>query len=309
MGLFSKKIYVCERCGKEYEKRIKPNENLCDDCRNKETNAKAELQKQIGGYCVYASEALYKSYTLEEMQEILKHRNELLDKFRFTDGISRAELMNASENYKKLSDEEATNILIRVSQSSVSNTIGAVYSDAFFVPTHYAGMIVDATDVFAVGMTSDYGLDGGNSEIILCAVFTNDPYVPFFPMIYIGKKGVFELTKSKKGREAVAALFENMCPNLKYPVCDLKVLKKTIKNEPVIKGSIEQKQMLDFISSASVGVGIFNTKQMHSNLFPESEAMLDSIGYIQAEQVHTILKMDKMLNRNYWNKQIARLSK
>lgn len=69
------------------------------------------------------------------------------------------------------------------------------------------------------------------------------------------------------------------------------------------------KQMMDFISSASTSSGIFNTKKMHSNLFPESEAIMDSIGYIQEEQVNTILKMDKMLNRNYWNKQIQRLSK
>jgi len=251
---------------------------------------------------------MYKSYTSEEMQEILKHRDALLEKFKFTDGISRAELMEASDNYRKLTDDEAANVLMRVAQSSVSNTMGSVYSDSFFAPTHYDGMIVDAEDVFAVGFTSDYKLDGGNSEIILCAVFTNDPYVPVFPMIYVGKMGFFEITKSKKGREGVKATFEGMCPNLTYPVCDLKELKKTIKNEGSVKGNIDQKQMLDFISSASVSSGIFNTKKMHSNLYPESAAMLDSIGYIQEEQVNTILKMDKMLNRNYWNKQIKRLS-
>jgi len=308
MGLFSKKTYVCEKCGKEYVKRINLNGTWCDDCLKAEVNAQAELEKHIGGYCDYASDVLYKSYSSEEMREILKHRNELLDKLRFDDGISRAELTNASDNYKKLSDEEAKDILIRLSNSTVSNTIGAVYSKDFFVPTDYANMIVDAEDVFAVGFTSDFKLEAGNKEVILCAVFTNDPYVPVFPMIYLGRKGFFEIAKSKKGRASVAASFDAVCPNLTYPVCDLKELKKTIKKDSDVRGNIEQKQILEFISWASNCMNLFNTKKMTSTLYSESAEMLDSIGYIQEDEINHILKMDKMFNRNYWNKQIQKLS-
>ena len=48
---------------------------------------------------------------------------------------------------------------------------------------------------------------------------------------YVGKTGFFELTKSKKGRASVNALFEAMCPNLTYPVGDIKQLKKQISQE------------------------------------------------------------------------------
>lgn len=309
MGLFSKKTYVCEKCGKQYEKRINLNGNLCDDCWNKEQNEKRALEASVRGYVDYASDVFFKSYSSDEMRDIIDHRDKILDKYQHEMGISRADLQNASDNYKALTDEQAAEVLVRVANSSVSSTMGAAYSGTFFVPTHYEGMIVDAEDVFAVGYTSDYKLSGGNSEVILCAGFTNDPYVPVFPMIYVGKIGLFAVTKSKKGREGVNALFESMCPNLTYPVGDIKQLKKAIKQDGTVKGKLESKFMLDQISNASVSTGIFDTKKMHSDLLPGSATMLDRIGFIQEEEVNKILKMDKMFNRNYWNKQIDRLSK
>lgn len=309
MGLFSKKKFLCEKCGKEFEKRLNLNGNLCDDCWNAEQNQKRALEASIKGYINYASDVFFKEYSSDEMRKIIDHRDEILDKFQHDGGITRVDLKNASDNYKTLTDEQAAEVLVRVANSSVSSTMGSAYSGEFFVPTHYEGMIVDAKDIFAVGYTSDYKLSGGNTEVILCAIFTNDPYVPVFPMIYVGKIGFFSVTKSKKGREGVNALFESMCPNLKYPVGDIKQLKKMIKQEETIKGNLESKFMLDQISNASVSSGIFDTKKMHSDLLPGSATMLDRIGYIQEEEVNQILKMDKMFNRNYWNKQIERLSK
>lgn len=309
MGLFSKKDYVCEKCGKAFSKRINLNGNLCDDCWNQEENEKRMLQESIRGYINYYSDVFFKSYTSDEMRKIIDHRDEILSKYQNSNGISRADLRNASDNYKKLTDDQAAEVLLRVSTSSVSSTMGAAYSGYFFVPTHYEGMIVDAEDVFAVGYTSDYKLQAGTSEVILCAVFTNDPYVPVFPMIYVGKTGFFELTKSKKGRASVSALFEAMCPNLTYQVGDLKQLKKQIKQEGMVKGNLDIKFVLDQISNASVSSGLFDTKKMHSELLSGSATMLDRIGYIQESEVNEILKMDKMFNRNYWEKQIKRLSK
>lgn len=106
--------------------------------------------------------------------------------------------MDASNNYKILTDEEAADVLIRTAKSSITSTLGAAFSKSFYIPTHYKGMIVDAKDVFAVGYTTASKVDVGNKEAILCAVFTNDPYVPVFGMIYGGEMGAFEVFKSKK---------------------------------------------------------------------------------------------------------------
>ena len=309
MGLFSKKTYTCEKCGRQYEKRFNLGGSLCNECWNQEQNAKRELEASIRGYIDYAHDVFYKQYSSEEMRQIIDHRDSILSRFKHDAGITRADLKNASDNYKSLTDDQVAEILVRVTRSSISSTMGAVYSKNFFAPTHYEGMIVDAKDVFAVGYTSDYKLDGGNSEVILCAVFTNDPYVPVFPMIYVGKIGFFSMTKSKKGREGVNALFETMCPNLTYPVGDIKQLKKTIKQEGLVKGNLDVKFMLDKINDASVSTGIFDTKKMHSDLLQGSADMLDKIGYIQESEINQILKMDKMFNRSFWNKQIERLSK
>lgn len=308
MGLFSKKTYVCEKCGKTYEKRINLNGNFCDACWEIELDLQEELRKEVGGYCDYATDAMYKDYTSEEMKPIIAHKNALLEKFKLTDGISRAELQQASDNYRKLTDEEAADVLVRTARTSMMNTIGAAYTDSFFVPTGYDDVIVDANNVFAVGFSSDTRLKAGTyNEVILCAVFTNDPYIPVFPMVYLGQKGLFELVKSKAGRASVAAEFESICPNLTYPVCDIKALTKTVKKEDDVRGNIEKKAMLDFLFSASVGNNIFNTKKMYSELSPKSAKMMESLGYLQNVQVEAILKMDKLLNRKYWTKQLSKL--
>ena len=53
---------------------------------------------------------------------------------------------------------------------------------------------------------------------------------------------------------------------------------------------------------------IFDTKKMYSNLHAGSAEILDANGYIQEHQINEILKMDKMFNRRYWQKQIKRLA-
>ena len=304
MGLFSKKTIVCERCGKEYQARITLGVHICDECLARESKKKDNVK----GYVDYASKMLWNSYSEEQLDAIAAHRDAILEKYRMTQGISRADLMNASDNYKKLTDDEAADVLMRMANSSVTATMGAAYSGYFFVPTAFEKTIVDAQDVFAVGYTSDYKLQDSKSEVILCAVFTNDPYIPVFPMIYVGKLGFFEIMKSKKGRQGVNALFEAMCPNLTYPVQDLKQLKKQIKADGSVKGNIDQKFMLDKISDASSSSGIFDTESMHSDLYPSSAEMLDAYGYIQETQINQIMKMDKMFNRKYWQKQIKRLA-
>lgn len=308
MGLFSKKKYTCSKCGKEFEKRINLNGSFCDDCYKKESDEKKSLLSQINGYNEYHKDLFFEDYSSEDMKKIIEHKNRLLEKFKISNGISKDELQNVSYNYHKLTDEEAIKVLERVSNSMVSVTLGSVYGKGFFIPSGYDNVIVDANDVFAVAYTSDYKLQSTTSEVILCAVFTNDPYIPVFPMIYLGKIGAFELTKSKKGRQSVEIEFNNMCHNLKYPVMDLKHLKKQIKQENCVNGNLELKFMLDRIFDASTSSGIFNTKKMTTSLLPGSNKMLEELGYIQQTDMSSILRMDKRSNQKYWLKQIDKFA-
>lgn len=303
MVFFSKKTVVCERCGKEYEVRISLGANICPECQAKQRKAEMAVQ----GYVDYARKMNLPDYTTEQLEQIVVHRQQIMEKYRMTQGISKAELMSASDNYKKLSDEQAFDVLIRMSRSTINTTIGAAYSGQFYCLSGFDQVVVDAQDVFAVGFKTTYGVQC-EGEAILCVVFTNDPYVPVFPVIYTGKLDFFEIWKSKKGREGVAQLFYDTCPNLTYQVQDLKQLKKQMKEGGAIKGNIDQKKVMEFISSAMSDSGIFNAKNLSTYMTFESEKLLNTYGYIEDTEINRILKMDKMFNRNYWNKQIKKLS-
>lgn len=301
------RTYVCEKCGKEFKKIINLYGNICRKCRDKEINDKIELERPIRGYASYYYDVFQKSYSTDEIPTIIEHRDGLIEKFRQPEGITRDELRWASDNYKQLTDEQAAEVIARALLSFITPEIGASHSRKFFCPNQYEKMIVDAEDIFAVGFTSDHRMQIESSEAILCAVFTNDPYVPVFPMVYVEKIGFFGITKSKKGRAAVASLFENICPNLTYPVEDIKQLKKQIKKEDVVKGKLSKEFMLEQIEKVSVGSGIFNTKKMRSDLDYYSAKMLEEMGYMKGTEISQILKLDKMFNRNFWSKHLKRL--
>lgn len=307
MGLFSKKTYICEKCGKEFQKRINLNGNFCDECFAKEMKEKEELEGYICGYVDYGLNVLAKEYSIDELREIAKRKENRVNFFRNKVEITKEELIEASENYKNLSDDYATMILAKAIDSTVNLTAGAVFKNCFFCPTTYFGTIVDARDVFAVGYISDYKMSSGDCDAILCAVFTDDPYIPVFPMVFYSEKKFFEFAKSKKGREYIENLFNDMCPCLTYPVCELKQLKKIIKEEGKVRGNIDIKFMLNRISDATYSSGMFNTKKTIEEIcFSPTTKMLNDMGYFLEGEVDTILHMDKRANNKFWNKLLER---
>lgn len=303
MGLFSKKTIVCERCRKEFQTRITLGIRICPECLEREAMKEANVK----GYVDYASVMLWDSYTEEQLDQIAAHRDRILEKYRMTEGISREELRKASDNYRELTDDQAADILVRVSNSYVNCTTGASYTDCLFFPSAYERTAVDVEDVFAVGLTDNYQVKVEGHEVIVCAVFTNDPYIPAFPLVYLGKRGMFELLKSKSGRATLERMFLDMCPNLQYPVQELGKLKKEIKSEDKVRGAIELNAMLDMIFSAQCGSGQFNVKKMKDELPAPTVELLDQYGYIPDADIFRIMRMDKFFNRNFWNKQKERL--
>lgn len=307
MGLFSKKTFVCERCGKKFEARVAMKPYLCDECRAKEAEQRAKVQ----GYLDVRSKYGYGSpdYELDELPKIDAYRQQIIDKFQNNDGITIPELDEAGANYRKLTDEQAFDIINRARLSMIECTAGSAYSQEFFVLTDYDRVIVDMSDVFAVGLTTAFNAgEDASQEAILCAIFTNDPYVPAFPMIYLGKIGFGSLIKSKKGREAVTALFTDLCPNLTYPVSDLKQLKKTVKAEDKVRGNIDKQWMLDKIDDASANSGIFKVKNMSSMLTDDTVVMLNNMGYVLDSHIAKLLRMDKTLAGHYWDKIFKKMS-
>lgn len=300
MGLFTKKTYTCRQCGKEYEARINLSGGLCKECSDK----REQDRKEISGYLEYGLKT-NRDYKEDVWKDIAMHRDGILEKYRDKGSITKEELMAAGENYKKLSEDEATDVYTRALRSCFTLTMGAASTFTFFCPTQYEGVVVDAEDVFAIGYCTSSIDAHATKEAILCAVFTNDPYIPVFAMLHQGDIGLFSL-KSKQGRQTIESVYAKMCPNLTYPVSELKQLKKMVKLEGS-KGKIDTDSMLRFISDASAGSGLFNVKAMTSSLTPAFRKKLESYGYIPAEEMLRLLRMDSMFGKSFWNKIAAKV--
>lgn len=304
MGLFSKKTVTCERCGKEYELRIDMGRHLCPECKAREE----EKRNQASGYISYGDIVLHTKYSEEQLDQIIAHREQVLEKYRVRDGITCEELQTASENYKKLTDDQAESVLHRMWNSQINVVYGAEFTTNFFVPIGYKNIVVDATDVFAIGYAHHYNFKfTDKAEPILCVFFTNDPYVPIFQMILGWKKKFLEV-ESEEGREYIQGYFGFACPNLTYPIQELNTLKKTIKKEDAVKGNIEKKFMLKQISDAAISTGLYDGTSLSNSTYQNDE-MLEAYGYITPARCDQILRMDSMFNRNYWVKQMRRLNK
>ena len=69
MGLFSKKMFVCEECGKEYEARFAILEKICSSCKEK----RGGLENEVLGYvnyalCGYGDKTIYGIKDLENIK-------------------------------------------------------------------------------------------------------------------------------------------------------------------------------------------------------------------------------------------------
>ncbi|MCR5782453.1 MAG: hypothetical protein K6G90_06905 [Clostridia bacterium] len=306
MGIFSKKTYVCECCGKEFEARSLLGRTLCNECEERELAKYAN----ISGYIEYSEKMKMPDYTEQQKEEIAEHRDAILEKYRLTQGISMSELRDARYNYSNLSDSEAADILMRSAKSAVSVTLGSGYTNDFFVPTKFSRTVIDTEDVFAVGLVSDYKSSVDGAEALMAVVFTNDPYIPAFPFYYLAKLGFFEVVRSKKGRAATSLFFESMCPNLTYPVMDLKKLKKQIKNEGAVRGNIAYDRMMDIIQDANVLSGIFNSSKNNSSIDIRTEKLLEEYGYIPEYEVMKNLELNERgFCGHFWRKQMKKLEK
>ena len=121
-----------------------------------------------------------------------------------------------------------------------------------------------------------------------------------------------EKPKNREGRKTlrrVSMLLKRMCPNLAYPVEDMKELKRIIRSEPLVRGSVDKAFMLEKLSEASLRLGIFDTTQMRAELPARSAAMLDAYGYIQDREIDGILRVEGGAGGRFWERQVNRIAR
>ena len=93
----------------------------------------------------------------------------------------------------------------KIQNANTEVMVGAALNNDMFILGGFEKVVVDIEDVFAVGYvkSGDFRYQVNGHEVVWCVVFTNDPYIPVFPMLFVLKKGLMDLTKSKKGREVL----------------------------------------------------------------------------------------------------------
>lgn len=243
MGLFSKKELICKKCGKVYISRIDLYDGLCGDCYLREEEQSRKLQAEVAGYSLYQKVFKHKTYTTDEMHQIIAHRSAILEKYS-KEGV------------------------IAVTMNGASVALGR-----FFCPNGFDGTIVDADDVFAIAISAYNNTYSAFEEMFQTTLFTNDPYIPAFSLLWVARKKLFEL-KGKKDRETVKELLSDKCRNLTYPVADIGVLEKIIKKDKTVHGAIDIETMIKICDDALLNQGVFKDTYVNALEIPPQTASL-----------------------------------
>ena len=137
--------------------------------------------------------------------------------------------------------------------------------------------------------------------------FTNDPNVPVLQKLYLAKKGFWDITKSKKGREGVDIEVMSTCENLVYPIMDLENLKNQIMEDGEVNGNIDYKVMLSYIKDAIKEKGFFDPEKMDDVIDLDILNMLESYGYVLSDDIINLLNLNGIFEGKFWRKHIENL--
>ncbi|MBQ7766306.1 MAG: hypothetical protein IJ397_05645 [Lachnospiraceae bacterium] len=252
-------------------------------------------------------------YTQEQLQEIDAHRREILERYRNPYAITRQEIEWAANNYKNLNEPQIIDILTRYGETAMRSADGLDFNRnaTLFSLTTFPGVIIDYEDVFAIGLVSNVKVNKRNTrtDTVVCVMFTNDPYIPVFPIWYRYDLKLNEMMYSQQARIDIANAYQAVCPNLTYPITEVKELKKIIAQEPNIKGNISKEQMEKYLTDADYCSGIFDTSEYECYVNYSVEDLLESYGYVRGPVAEKTLGMGSKSTRDFWMFHIDNISK
>lgn len=210
-----------------------------------------QLEAQMLGYSNYKKRVFDASYTNLTLRSIADHRDRIIKKY-------------AESNDKQ-----------------ISNILGMCMAEGIFAPVDFDGTILDADDVFAAVYSYDIDFTirkDARDKFVLWVLFTNDPYLPVLPMVYIQRVSFGEMLVHKKRNDFIPEI-EKQCPNLKYPVCSLKEFEKLLKSEHTVRGKLEKEFIFGQLYDAMNRIGLFEPMSISYELGGMSREILTSNGY------------------------------
>ena len=310
MGLFDKTTN-CKKCGKPFSKGMFSTEKLCPECSwvdLLEVMKANSIAKQREGITTYYKDMPKKFRMLPaDVDTIISARNKIFEKYRRDDIMTTSVLRNALTANTGWDDEQKVMFAVRVLNAAVNTQNRMSFVLNRFVISHmYDGVAVDMDSVFAVAYTKNLFFKSDISEQpYLCALFTNDPYFPAIGMTFLPVTSksflAMERTKNKDRVEHLKEILPKIFPNLKYPVMDMKDMKKLVKNEGQVRdNSMNYELMLDLLgnglSSPFWGIDSIMPETMPSGI----ATAIQDYGYVSISDVITWLGLEDRAIRKSW---------
>ena len=244
MPLFSKK--TCCRCGKE--SRLMPSfesrngtVHLCDKCQE-------ELHVQ--GYVDYALRVLGKVATYEDLLAYSAYYDSVMAEARtFRERNYPADMVTGAELVAQFFAQE-----LKTEKLNGSVTLGNYRFNALYLTSHqYKDLVLRRSDICLAAVSTDFreGNKHSGFDFITCMLFADNNIVLAFPTLFMRKRGLFDLMKTKAKPDAMTVL------KLLYPgiqIDDAKQLRKQLRSG-ALQCSIDNKLMDNLLHAAYTNTG------------------------------------------------------
>lgn len=211
----------------------------------------ANQELDVIGYVHYKHRLTKEKYSDATFQKIADHRNAIMAKYA-----------NAEDK-------------------TVGRTVGMCYSKGLLIPVDYDGVVVDADSVYAAAYRICYskGVWKKRSEkFAYWILFTNDEYVPVLPMVCIQKYTPIELL-TRKEKNDLKPVLEDLLHNLKYPICPMDQLEKMVERDYSVRGNATKDFVLGQIYDAVNEYGLFDLNTISCEVGDGTKKLLKSYGY------------------------------
>lgn len=315
MGLFSKTV-TCAKCGAEFEKGFLSGGTLCPKCSLEETENKVlagNAQAFRQGFEKYykALPGKLKSQSVD-IQAAIQNTERIIRKYAELSAFNQELMKKAACDYDKMNDNDCK-LFTTIFRCSVLINQGFSTMHTSFILSHgYPGVILDFDQVFAAAykpVTSALFNTTSKEETYAFYYFTNDPFVPGLGMTTVigSTLGMFSFGSDKRNREeSINKILASTCRNLTYPVQNIKDLKKQVKSEGTVKGSIPPDLMMALIEQAEKNRGVFDdTSETERELYPGMEVLINRNGFMTSEEAAVNIGAMDRDARNFWKPYFA----
>ena len=309
MGIFEKTVN-CAKCGKPFRKGVLSSGRLCEDCSWLELVGEMKasgIASQKAGITQYYKDMPKKFRTMPaDADTIIQARNKIFQKYKTDHEMNISVIRNAARKAGEWSDEEKTDFAGKVLDSVVNTQNKMSFVLNKFVISHlYDGVAVDVDSVNAIALKKNPFYKAKVSEQpYLCAFFTDDPYFPVIGMTFLPTTSksllALERTRNKERVASLQELLPKIFPNLTYPVMDMKDMKKLVKQEGKVRGSMDPALMTELLDKG-VSVPFWSIDSAMPDSMPSGIAMsIQDYGYISIEDVFRWLGLTDPVIRRHW---------